>query len=223
MARDLSPTANLHRNQLESEYPWIWLYELQTNATPPTRYRLTNFTQTVRHGQSNLGVPLKYSPAPIIHSDIEDTADGSLPTMTFTVGNAGPMIANTVDGADGFVGLPMTIKLVSVLDLDNPEAAIEQSGEVVSASVTTDGIAFKVSSFNLYQLQFPPFIYSRRRCRWIYGSPECGMNINAAGIGFTSCPRTLTACEERGDDEVARSLPRRHPARFGGWPGIPRS
>tara|TARA_R110000782_G_scaffold259110_2_gene349331 strand:+ start:44183 stop:44854 length:672 start_codon:yes stop_codon:yes gene_type:complete len=223
MVRNFSAQADTHRSQLESEYPWVWLYELQTTDDPPQRYRLTNFTKTINHGMSNAGVPLSYSPAPIIHSSIEEGADGSLPTMTFTVGHAGPIVANTVDAANGFVDQPMRVKLVSLLDLDNPEPAMEQGGEVVSMSITSSGLAFKISAFNLYQLQFPPFIHSRRRCRWIYGSSECGMNIKAAGVAYSTCSKTLTDCELRGDDEVLRSLPRRHPARFGASPGIPRN
>lgn len=223
MALPLEPVTELHRSQLESEAPWIWLYELETLEDPPTRYRLTNFTQTVEYGANSSGARLAYSPAPIIHGDIIADSDGSLPTITITVGHAGPIVASTIDGSDGFVGQPVRIMLVSSFELENPDAAIIQEGEIVSASITSEGIAFKISAFNLFQLQSPPFIYSRRRCRYIFGSSECGYNVTAAGAGFSACPKTLGACGERGDDEVLRSLPRRHPSRFGGWPGIPRA
>ena len=223
MVREFSPITSLHAQQLEAEAPWIWLYELQTADDPPQRYRLTNFTQSVEYGANSSGDRLVYSPAPIVHSDIEETTDGSLPTITITVGHAGPIVAQTVDAADGFVEQPCRIMLVSSLDLENPDAAIVQTGEVVAATVASDSIAFRVSAFNLYQLQFPSFIYARRRCRWIFGSSECGYNTQAVGAAFSTCEKTLDACEERGDDEVTRGLVRRHPARFGGFPGIPRA
>lgn len=223
MPLPLEPITNLHRSQLESEAPWIWLYELETLDDPPKRFRLTNFTQSVEYGENAAGERLRYSPAPIVHGDVTTDTDGSLPTMTITVGHAGPMVASTVDDANGFVGQPVRIMLVSSFELENPDAAIIQEGEVVSASITSEGIAFKISAFNLFQLQFPPFIFARRRCRYIFGGPECGYNITASGAAFSTCPKTLDACEDRGDDEVARSLPRRHPSRFGGWPGIPRA
>lgn len=212
-----------HLNQLEAEAPWIWLYELQTTDDPPKRYRMTNFTESVEFGMNSSGEPLTYSPTPIIHSDVEEGSDGSLPTITITVGHAGPIVASTVDSANGFVGQPIRIMLVSSLDLSASKAVIRQDGEVVAASITPRGIAFRISAFNLYQLQFPPYIFARRRCRWIFGSAECGYNTDAVGAGFSVCEKTLDACRARGDDEVSLGLPRQHPARFGGWPGIPRA
>ena len=223
MARDLTPITSLHAQQLEAEAPWVWLYELETLDSPPKRYRLTNFIQAIEFGANAAGDRLRYSPAPIIHSDIEEGTDGSLPTITITVGHAGPLVGSTIDASAGFVGQPFRMSLVSTYELENPSAAVTENGEVVAATVTSRGIAFKVSAFNLYQLQHPPFLYARRRCRVIFGSGECGYNKDAAGAAFTSCTNTLEACEERGDDEVSRGLARLHPRRFGGWPGIPRS
>ena len=100
---------------------------------------------------------------------------------------------------------------------------MSQQGEVVSAAVKSEAIVLQVSAFNLYQLQFPPFIHSRRRCRWIFGSAECGYNTEVAGAGFSTCNKTLENCEERGDDEVAQGFARAHPARFGAFTGIPRA
>lgn len=223
MVLSLSNLTDLHRSQLESQAPWIWLYELEVAGSPPTRYRLTNFTQSVEFGTNLAGERLVYSPAPIAHGDIEQTTDGSLPSVTVTVGNAGPIVSATVDAADGFVGQPIKIMLVSSLELENPDAAITQDGEVVAASVSGDAIAFRISAFNLFQLQFPPFVFARRRCRYIFGSGECGYNVAGAGAAFSTCGKTIADCEARGADEVSRGLVRKHPGRFGGWPGIPRA
>ena len=70
MPLPLEPVTNLHRSQLESEAPWIWLYELETLDDPPKRFRLTNFTQSVEYGQNAAGERLRYSPAPIVHGDV---------------------------------------------------------------------------------------------------------------------------------------------------------
>jgi len=219
----LGNNSALHANQLETQIPWIWLYELQTNEDPPRRYRLTNFTQSVQFGLNASGQPLTYSPAPITHGNVEEGTDGSLPTIPITLGHAGPLVGATMDAADGFVGLPVRIMLVSALDIASGKPAVSQQGEVVSAAVKSEAIVLQVSAFNLYQLQFPPFIHSRRRCRWIFGSAECGYNTEVAGAGFSTCNKTLENCEERGDDEVAQGFARAHPARFGAFPGIPRA
>jgi len=213
----------LHSNQLEVQAPWIWLYELQTNDDPPQRYRLTSFTKSVEFGLNATGQPLVYSPAPITHGAVEEGTDGSLPTISVTLGNAGPIIGAAMDAADGFVGLPVRIMLVSSLDIASGTPAVLQEGEIVSASTKTEAVVFQISAFNLYQLQFPPFIHSRRRCRWIFGSAECGYNTGIASAGFATCNKTQANCEERGDDEVAQGFARQHPARFGAFPGIPRA
>jgi phage-related protein len=213
----------LHANQLEVQAPWIWLYELQTNDDPPQRYRLTSFTKSVEFGLNATGQPLVYSPAPITHGAVEEGTDGSLPTISVTLGNAGPIIGAAMDAADGFVGLPVRIMLVSSLDIASGTPAVLQEGEIVSASTKTEAVVFQISAFNLYQLQFPPFIHSRRRCRWIFGSAECGYNTGIASAGFATCNKTQANCEERGDDEVAQGFARQHPARFGAFPGIPRA
>ena len=73
---------------------------------------------------------------------------------------------------------------------------------------------------NLYRRQVPFDRYHPHRCRWRFGSNECGYVINAVA-GFTTCTKDIAACVLRGDDMVSRNLPRLQPARFGAWPGIP--
>ena len=119
--------------------------------------------------------------------------------------------------------MPVSITLISFYELSNPGAAIRQNGEVVSASVSGSAISFKVSAFNLFQLQFPPYVYARRRCRWGFGSNECGYVTSAPGAAFTECNKTLSNCEERGAEEVSRGLAEIHPRRFGAFPGVPRT
>ena len=63
--------------------------------------------------------------------------------------------------------------------------------------------------------------YVASRCRWEFGSGQCGYVVNAVAA-YTTCPKTLSACIARGQDHAARGLPVLHPARFGGFPGIPR-
>lgn len=221
--RDLTPLTDLHRSQLEAELPFIWLYELQTKDDPPQRYRLTNFTDSVQFGQNSAGEPLIYTPAPIVHGTVEATSDGSLPTLDIQIANTGPMFASTIDAADGYVDCPVRILLVSSLELSNPDAAIIEEGVVQSVAIKRGGIVFKVSAFNLYQQQFPPFIYSRRRCRWMFGSAECGYNASHPLASYVDCNQTVEDCDLRGADEEENGLTRLHPARFGGWPGIPRA
>tara|TARA_R110000737_G_C14593127_1_gene487893 strand:- start:513 stop:1187 length:675 start_codon:yes stop_codon:yes gene_type:complete len=222
--QDLSTLTDAHRNQLESELPFIWLYELQTPDDPPQRYRVTNFTQRVYFGEDSSGNRLRYDPIPVVHGAVEENTEGALPSISITLGNVGSIMASTFDGADGFVGMPFRISLVSSLELDNPAAAIINDGSVVSCSISSEVITLSVSAFELYQQEAPAFLFSRRRCRFAYGTGSCGFDLAAAGIptALLACNGTIEACTERGDDEVSRSRPRLHPLRFGGFPGIPR-
>lgn len=223
MTRDLTDLTKAHAQQLESESPFIWLYEFEVPGDPPTRYRLTNFTERVYYGVNSSGERLLYYPAPIVHGDVQVGSEGDLPTITVTVGNTGPVLMSTLDTDDGLVGQPATIAVVSSFELDNPSAALREEGEIVGVSGQRDSIRVQIAPLQLSQREFPPFIFTRNRCRYgVFGGAECAYPINAAGAAFTSCPRTLAACEQRGDDEVSLGLPRQHPARFGGFPGLPK-
>lgn len=225
MPLDLTETTALHKNQLESEYPFIWLFELQTKDDPPQRYRLTNFNQQVQFDEDADGNSLLYYPAPIAHGGIEKTSEGDLPSISVSLATGGAFwLTSAVDNADGFIGQPAVVMVVSALELDNPDAAIREDVIVTAVAMDANSVTFSMSAFNVFSARFPPFQYSRRRCRWIFGSAECGYNINATGAGFSECGYTFEDCTERGDDEEANAAVgvRGHPARFGGFPGTPR-
>ena len=220
--QELSNLTELHRNQLEVEAPFIWLYELETSEVTPRRYRITNFEQRVGFDANSAGERLIYEPAPVVHGDIQQNTEGSLPTITVTVANTGPILGTAFDDADGFVGQPFRIILVSAYELDNPEAALIQDGEVTACSISRDSITLSVSAFNLYQQEFPPFVFARRRCRYSFGTGACGYRTDAVGAAFTDCAKTIEACTARGADETSRGLVAQHPSRFGAFPGVPR-
>ena len=225
MAKSLSAITAIHKNQLDSEYPFIWLYELQTSEDPPTRYRLTNFNQQVQFGEDSGGTPLIYYPAPIAHGGISQTSEGDLPSIEISLTTGGAFwLTAAVDAADGFIHNPAKIMVVSALELDSPDAAIVEDVVVTNVSMDNQTITLSVSAFNVFKARFPPFQISKRRCRWLFGSSECGYNINAVGAGFTSCGYTVNDCIVRGDDEEANVNVgvRTHPARYGGFPGTPR-
>lgn len=225
MPRSVSPIATAHKNQLDSEFPFIWLFELQTNDDPPQRYRLTNFTRQVAWGEDSSGSAIIYYPAPVTHSGIEQGSDGDLPTISVTVPTGGLFeIAIAVEKHNGFVGNSGRIVIISSIDIENPVAVMDQPTTVTDCSMDSKAITLRMSAYNVYRLQAPPFLYAKRNCRWIFGSAECGYNLNASGAAYSSCERTLAACTLRGDDEDANVNvgTRQHPDRFGGFPGVPR-
>lgn len=225
--KDLTPITQAHKNQLDSEWPFIWLYEIETAEEPEkTMYRFTNYTERVTFNQN------VFYPAPIIHSGINSGSDGSLPTIDFALGNASLEVAPVIDAADGLVGRFVRISVVSLLDIANLDAPIVQEGEIIGSTMDHEKINVSVGAFNFFQSNFPPFAYSRRKCKWLFGSGECGYDVNAPGAGFEGCgittssetvaaPFTLEACNVVGDDEDLIAVTRNHPDRFGGYPAIP--
>ena len=217
--KSLDNLSTEHKNQLESEEPWIWLFEFEDPGGD--RYRLTNYPQIVNFGEDVNGDPIPYYPAPIAHNGIEQDGEGGIPTIKVSMATGGAYWLTTkIDQNGGFVNMRAKIIVVSSRSLDSGDAAIIEEARIVSAAMNHEVITVELSAFNLFRARLPRFLYSRRRCRWIFGSVECGYNI-AAG-SFTECTYTLEACEERGDDEVASGFERKHPARFGAFPGIPK-
>ncbi len=228
MPKNLTPLTTLHKNQLEDEHPFIWLFELRTRDSPALRFRLTNFTDQVEFGTDPLGASLVYYPAPITHSGVIQDAQSGLPSIEIMVGantpEANDLLSVLVDTNEGYVGSPVRIIVVSSLELGNPDAGVVENAEVVGCAMKNDVVSFTVSSASIFQRRFPPNTHSKTRCNWIFGSDECGYNINAPGAGFVSCANDLSDCTERGDDEEANPAVavRQHPDRIRAKLAIPR-
>lgn len=223
MARELSEVTKDHKNQLASEYPFIWLYEVDTLEDPLTTIRLTNYDKqiTAVHPDSPTAAEYTWYPAPIVHSGVSATDKGDLPTISVTIGNASLEVAAYIERLTGMVGSPARIWLISSLELDNLTSGVRIDGEIGGCKMTAQSATFQFSAFNPFVRTFPPYLMSTSRCRWLYGSVECGANPGEGTVP-AACPGfTLSACEQVGDAEVASGLPRKHPQQFGGFPGIP--
>jgi len=228
VALNLTQVLEQHRNELRDMDPWVWLYEVEIPSSPKTRARLTNCVSAVNFGTTSAGDPIVFTPYPIAHGGLKETAAADIPTINVNVGNPTRELGALIEQYDGLVGAPAVIRLVNLADIGNPLSQVEERAEVRRARVAGDVCAFALSAFSLYRRKFPPNRYTSFSCRWHFGGPECGYIIPAApgntvGTGFATCGKTLGACGERGDDEDARSVTRAHPERFGGWPGLGRS
>jgi phage-related protein len=224
MTSPITDVMTARSRQLNEQYPWIWLYEVEVPTTPPTRYRLTNYDQTITFGQSSDGVPLEYTPFPCVQTDVEQNAEGDLPQIQLQISNESLFIKSVLEDYDGLVGQPVVIKLVHTLELSNPNSALRFDGEIQACRASVDRVTWVIGSRSLTQAVIPGQRYIRGHCRFRYGDERCGYDLNNTTLATAhpSCPKTLDACELRGDAEVAAGLERQHPARFGGWPGIPR-
>ncbi len=228
MARELDQGMIDAQARLHEATPWIWLYELEVPTSPATRYRLTDYSQSVEFGVDPDGDPLVYSPAAVTHGVVKQTREGDIPTVTVGVGNVDTAVGKVIDTHGGMRGQPARIMLVRADTLDDPNAKIEFKARVARVGIREQTATFELRPVALGTAMFPRWRYLSQSCRFNFGGNLCGYQIPAApgesvGTGFSTCAKHVEDCEQRGDDEVARLLERLHPLRFGGHPGIPRS
>jgi phage-related protein len=223
MAREFGSITEEHKNQLSSEHPFIWLYELDTLEDPKETIRLTNYDKeiTAAHPLSQTGEEFTWYPAAIVHSGVEQNTEADLPSLSVTVGNASLEVAEYVERLAGMVSSPARIWLVSSLELEDLSSGVSLDGEITGCTMRPDSLTFLFSCYNPFVKTFPPYLFSSSRCRWLYGSVECGA-IPGEGFVPQECPGfTLAACEQVGAAELQSGLPKKHPQQFGGFPGIP--
>lgn len=199
--------------EIDTEKKWIWLFELEADATTVETIVVT-FTshdaEVVRDGKT-------YAPYPSAHSPIEVDGEGSLPRVDLTVSNITRELVPYVNHGEGFLGRPAFLKLTTLDQSAVPDevASLELSGAGVEVRDTE--IVFSLEGLNLYDREFPPSVFSRDRCPVGFKGPRCRYR----GPELT-CLKRITDCEMFGNAEVARGYPRLHPRLFGGFPGLTR-
>lgn len=219
---------------LEDLVGMAWLYEVEVPTDPPTRVRLTSWTTRLYFGTygasaSTPGAPIPYYPASIKHSPIRESAAGDIPGLRVTVGNARRTASDLLETHRGLRGQPAKIMLVRIDSLDDTAAKVEWRFRVDRAGVKEDSVTLDLSRGHLNRMKDPPYRYLANGCRYPeFGGSRCGYIIPSSpgetvGTGFSTCPKSYAACVERGADEAARGVTVRHPLRFGGKRGLPRS
>jgi phage-related protein len=227
MTRTLQPEMTRRMSLLLDKSAWLWLMEFEIPTDPATRYRLAANTSTVYFGTDSSGEPIPYYPFPIAHTGIIATANGDLPVIEVTAANPDRILSNAIDTYDGLIGQRAKVLLVNSTDLSNPESKVEWDAEVMACSCSSRAVTVRLSSFSLIERKIPPHRISSRSCEFQFGGELCRYAIptspgETVGPGFSTCPKSLVACDERGDDEEARGVTRLHPASFGGYVGVPR-
>lgn len=214
--------------QLAEANGFIWLLEIRVPSTPPTRLRLTNWSQQVPRGTDSGGNAIIWYPFPIAFGELREQKKGNLDEVTISVANCTRELMASIELYDGLADQPVVIRLVHSQALADPAAERRFDGKVSRCRVTADVASFVVSATNLTKRLFPRDRILAFDCihknRGGFGGTGCGYRIpvgptNEVGGGFSFCGGTLEDCEERGADEAARSLTVEHPLRYGGCPG----
>lgn len=233
--KTLNPLATEHKNQLETNAPFIFMFEIETKDEPPLRLRLCQFDKIVEFGENSSGEAIKYYPAPMSIGSVSQNANGDLPTLDVSIAIAGPLTIHDIDLNDGYTDQPCRIVLVSSLDMGSAAVPIlDEEAQIVGTEFSSEVVKFTVAGSDLFQSKFPHIVYSRTSCPHVFGGALCGYNLNAEGAQFTQCgvmngdisvfrPFSLEACTAVGDEEETNAnATKRHPKRWGGERGIPR-
>lgn len=222
--------------QAEAERPHgtnraIWFVEVEcakpfrtgpSTVVPGVLLRITNWHEEVVW-------PLlapdtwTWSPFNFAFSPIEQTQDGDLPALDMSIDNVTRMLMRFLHEGDGLEGNRVRLYLVNEagLGLTYPDHEfMSWELDIASAQANDEAVSFRLEKVNFFSRLAPQDRYTAGRCRWEYGGIDCGYVLNAVA-GFQTCPKTLSACADRGLDHLARGLPVLHPRRFGGFPGIP--
>lgn len=202
------------------EAPWVWLMRVRLESSPaPIVFPVTTLTSEVVWPPAPDPNGETFYPFSFGFDNIEQGTEGDLPQLDVVFDNSTRMLMDVAHSTNGLEGAAVTVWLLHAEALDEPTEALRWEFEVKTSQASNQAFAMRLGMKNFFEVQTPGDRFVRNRCRRAFGGTQCGYVVNEVAA-FTSCPKTVTACVERGNDEAARNLPRLHPRRFGGFPGI---
>lgn len=223
--KDLSATIlAAATKQMQNDAPYLTLIQLRVKELNVV-YRLANSDRDVRFGGTSAGAAIVWQRFPIAVGDFRDTKNGDLAQIQVGLADVSLELRALIHQYRGFLGSEVKILTINAAALSDLDAKLLHVGEIVDCEADEKGVLFSLGQPSLNDAVFPGRRYLTRCGVVTFGDSACGYGIptsptNAVGGGFDFCPRSLAACQERGDDEVARGLTRGHPRRMDGFPGI---
>lgn len=206
--------------------PWLWLLEIELAkgraGIPPVILRSTSGEEELQWPLSDPDLTTWY-PFPFSFSPIEQTQEGDLPQLSVAIDNSGRFLMRYMHESDGLEGNRVDLFLVpkDSTSLAYPNHQFQHWRlQVAEVSANDEAISLRLERPNFLQRNSPQDRYIPNRCRWPYGSTFCGYVLNGLAA-FPTCPKTIGACIDRGEDMVARGFgPNVLPANYGGHPGV---
>tara|TARA_Y100001973_G_C5170562_1_gene318770 strand:- start:897 stop:1595 length:699 start_codon:yes stop_codon:yes gene_type:complete len=225
------PNSFASREEPQSTDDYLWLVEATlkksvntgSGITPAVMLRMCQDTSVITWPVSDPD-NRTWSPFNFAISTIESNGEGDLPSLQLTVENVGRVLMPTLHSGQALEGNPVSIYLVprSGIAIAHPNHEYQQwDFEISTIQADSETVSLRLERVNFFSKVVPQDRFTARRCRWKFGSENCGYVINS-NAAFTECPKTLAACIARGEDHKTRGLPCLHPRRFGGFPGIPK-
>lgn len=214
------PTALRDAAQAIDDAPpvlWLWELRLQEQSFPGTNL----YANLVANPEPVTVGSTTFWPWPLSCSTIEQSANGDLPSLQLSIDNRTRWLMPYMHEHDGMAGKQVKLWLVNAQALPGSLAStFSMRWRIASSEANAEAILCRLELPNLFTLRFPVDRYRADRCDVVrFGDSRCGYIRNDVAA-FTNCPRTPTACEDRGADERARRIPVVHPMRFGGFRGV---
>ncbi len=207
---------NAEKDKIHQTSPWLWLWRIEADVTTSARnvFQLVAYDEPVTFGGTT------WHPWNMQQSEIVQDGEGNLPTLDLTLDNTTGVMSYYLEQGMGFIDRSATAFLVNRAHLaDVPAAQIRFDFQIASA-ILAQHLTLRLELLNLTDRVAPQDRFNATRCRWVYGSPECGYVLNAVA-GYQTCPKDVAACVDRGIDMLTRGLPQLQPGSFGGFIGIP--
>lgn len=226
------PNSFATREEVHSSDEYLWLVQVQlqkayrvdaSTVMPAVMLRAVNYHETIEWPLNAPDVTY-WEPFNFELSSMRETSEGDLPTVQLTIDNSARTLMRMLHDGDGLEGNEVQIHLVprGALALEYPDhEGRTWKMQIASASADDRVVTFKLERANFFTRSAPQDRFSARRCRWVFGGAECGYVQNGFA-GYTTCGKTFADCVARGADMQLRGLPKIHPKRFGGFPGIPK-
>lgn len=206
----------------EGEWLFLWDLELErrTKTLPAVVFRFTSRASEIAWPVPGIASPVTFYPFPFTQGAIEQDTDANLPHVELAIDNTARVLMRHLHNGQGFEGNRATLRITHSDAVGvTPAQELRIDLAVSSAIAGSSAIVFQLEQVDLNEKQLPAERYLQEPCPLVFGARRCGYPITPTAA-FLTCPRTPQACTERGDDEVARGLPRLHPQRYGSFPGL---
>jgi len=164
-----------------------------------------------------------WTPWDISHTSIKETQDGTIPTVTVTVGNISREIEAYVQTNNGLRGRKVEIYQIWWDTRTDDDAYIKDTYWIDSAnrpeSMTGDVWTFTLTSrFDLLNVYIPRRMYTRNFCQFKYKGLGCWPEDED---GNPTEPGSWDEDDGTCDKSINNCRVHKNKTRFGGSPGIP--
>lgn len=211
----------IEKEKSSSEFLWLWQFwgHKGGNGIEPVVAQLANAAADVWWGG------MQFHAYPVTQSPVIEDAQGNLPSMDVTIGNAGGFLMRYLQGINGvryFIGQDATAWLVNRSDMSATKFAVyDFQIDTWAADVTRNAVALRLQMPNWFRVITPTDRIHSQICDHQFGNIEggCPYVVNSFAA-YDKCNQTLSDCRDRGEDMIARTLPPLLPRMFGAFPGV---